>query len=396
MIPTIRSLILATFCVTHYLALAQIHEVSISEVSPSEVRYITYGTDSLDRGFYILPSSDSTRLVSCLTYESGRGNPLLLNVTDALEVDQQFAFPDSQFGFWFAGVKANDGSVLMSGFRSTREHSLDCYLTRIAGDGRMLWSRSYGGPGHQRGYKAAATRDGGFVIAAQTDIPGQPGIAGHVVKIDGKGDTVWTRTFRNTNLCRLYSVVELAGGDLIVSGITKANYPEDSDIIIYKLDGDGMSISDTEYATSKGDIAHSMIAGPENTFIIAGYSAEQSDSLSDAMLLHYDADFQLRRKALVKTGWDVKLINGFLDTDGNYIGTGFLKKDLRSDTDLLLFRYHFRSGEIVMKSVRISDRDEEAYHAAPFGPGRALIAGHTMGTGNGDVLLLEWQYDVSQ
>jgi hypothetical protein len=363
----------------------------IEEVKSSDIVLKTMGGDSLDRAVHALRNWNENFGIVALTYQSGVGNPFLLELDSQLNPKVRHDYPDSSFSFWFGGAVTNQ-TYTMSGFKQAPGTDMDCYLGMIDENGKMLWDYSFGGSSNEQCYKLTKTSDNGYAVAGQTTSWGNGNIDGLVLKLSEHGVYEWHVTLGDSLLNRLYSIIEVGNGDLIISGITNANYPGNSDILIYRLDKHGNTIWEKKIEGPKGDIAHSMVKLTDSTFLIAGYTAEFSDSLSDLHLLHLNGDGELIKKLVVVTGNDVRLINGFVDEKGNYVGTGFVRENLKSDWDVLLFKVDAKFRKPVVKRANISALDEEAYHCIPHWKGYALVVGHTMGVGNGDVVVLKWRY----
>ncbi len=84
----------------------------------------------------------------------------------------------------------NDGGYIIAGettsFGAGKE---DIYLVKIDSEGKVLWSKTYGGPDDDMTYSLCQTADGGFAILAILNIwTGSPDIA--IIKIDSKGKTL--------------------------------------------------------------------------------------------------------------------------------------------------------------------------------------------------------------
>ena len=65
--------------------------------------------------------------------------------------------------------------------------------TDIFGD--SLWQLNYGGSGEERGYSISQTADTGFIIAASTTSFGYGQWDGYAIKLDKRGDTLWSRVY---------------------------------------------------------------------------------------------------------------------------------------------------------------------------------------------------------
>lgn len=104
------------------------------------------------------------------------------------------ALPTSDGGYILAGnANSNDGDI---------EHnagSSDAWIVKIDSLGKLLWQHTYGGTGNEFLFGIAASADGGFIIAGNTNSPeifnspfGTTEI-GWIFKIDKQGTLQWSK-----------------------------------------------------------------------------------------------------------------------------------------------------------------------------------------------------------
>jgi hypothetical protein len=131
-------------------------------------------------------------------------------------------------GYIIAGHTASSGSGLM-----------DFYLIRTEGNGDTLWTRTYGGIGQDYGYAIETTSDGGFIIAGDTQSFGtsQGGI--FLVKTNQLGDTIWTAIYDafNIDVCR--DVKPTMDGGYILAGWTRSFGAGEYDMYLIKMNSSG-------------------------------------------------------------------------------------------------------------------------------------------------------------
>lgn len=362
---------------------------SLAWEDPARYRVTRFGTDSLDRGIYLIKDQQDF-LVVAFSYHH-HAQLMLAGLDKQARIQWQRVYPSTKFQFAFAGTLGSNHSVILSGYGTGAGTDQDAFLARVTMKGDTLWTKKIGGPGNDRVYKTIRTRDGYFLSVGQTQSWGALGIDSFVIKFDETGTVLWQKVFPGDLMERTYSAIELEDGDLIVSGIMREDYPGNSDILILRISPDGALVWKQTHATPKGEIAHSLHKMKDDTYFMVGYTAEKSDSLSDPMILHMNKSGEVLAKHIFVTGEDVKLINGFLTDDNVFVGTGFARKTLNSDWNLLLATFDFKTSTLVTRKLPLSDQDEEGYHVQPLDRNTALIVGHTMAE-NGDVLLVKWKY----
>jgi len=389
-----RSSLTICFLALVSFAEAQSDRYVIENVDPRTVVYKTHGGDSLDRAFSILPLDNKSDLVIGLNFDSGTGDATFSKVhRKDLNIEWTKVIKLKGYDFLYSGAPTADGNYVASGFTNSRgAGGLDCWVVKFNASGDTLWTRTFGGPKDERGYEVITTSDKGYVVSATTTSWGSGEIDGLIIKLNAYGEIVWHTVIGEKVIDRTYSPVEVENGDLIISGLTNANYPGNSDILLYRLTKNGDVVWRKVIGSDKGDIAHCLLKRPDNTLLMIGYSAEKGDSLSYPLIMHLDSSGKLIEKFELDTGVDIKLIDGYLNEEGDVIGTGFTRSTLKSPFDIVLFKLEFAKKKLSIKRFPFSVKEEEAYGSANLSKGNALIVGHTMSDRKGDMLFIKWRY----
>jgi hypothetical protein len=389
-----RSGVIICLLTVAFIAKAQNAKYIIEDVDPRAVMYKTYGGDSLDRAMSILPLDNKSDLVIGLNFDSGMGDPTISKVRkNDLSIEWTKVFKLKGYDFLYSGTRTPDGNYMASGFtNSSGTGLLDCWIVKFNPSGDTLWTRTFGGPKDERGYEVTTTSDNGYVVAATTTSWGSGDIDGLIIKLNATGEIVWHKVIGEKLIDRTYSIVEVENGDLIISGITNANYPGNSDILLYRLSKDGDIVWRKVMGGSKGDIAHCLLKRPDNTLMMIGYTAEKGDSLSYPLIVHVNTSGEVIEKFEVEPGLDIKLIDGYINEQGDCVGTGFMRTSLKSPFDIVLFKLEFAKKKLTIKRLPVSGNAEEAYGSAILSKGNALIVGHSMATRKGDMLFIKWTY----
>ncbi|MCP4634797.1 MAG: T9SS type A sorting domain-containing protein [candidate division Zixibacteria bacterium] len=108
----------------------------------------------------------------------------------------------------------------------------------LADPGDTIWTRTYGGPYLEMAEAINPTSDGGFIIAANIDLPEVNGDI-LLVKIDANGDTLWTSTIGDVEGDYAYDVIQASDGGYALTGHTSGFGAESSDMCLIKTDGLG-------------------------------------------------------------------------------------------------------------------------------------------------------------
>ncbi|PJA26943.1 MAG: hypothetical protein CO189_08780, partial [candidate division Zixibacteria bacterium CG_4_9_14_3_um_filter_46_8] len=128
----------------------------------------------------------------------------------------------------------------------------------FAAPGDTLWTRTYGGSNWDGAYSVQQTNDGGYIIAGETASFGAGDWDFYLVKTDGTGDTLWTRTYGGSNADVALSVRQTVDGGYIIAGYTESLGAGGKDFFLVKTDAVGDTLWTRTYGGSDWDVAYSV------------------------------------------------------------------------------------------------------------------------------------------
>jgi len=99
---------------------------------------------------------------------------------------------------------------------------------------QFSWSRAYGGPGEDGATAIASTPDGGYIVAGWTESFGVGKKDVWVLKLDGRGNVEWQKTYGGPDWDAAEAIAPTSDGGYVVMGKTGA-----SDVWVLKLGGHG-------------------------------------------------------------------------------------------------------------------------------------------------------------
>jgi hypothetical protein len=136
-------------------------------------------------------------------------------------------------------ISISDGGYIVAG--SIAKKAATCSrihkprLIRFSRSGEIIWDRIFDTEGN-RAITAIQTHDGGFVVSFYN---------GEIQKLNPDGKTLWTRTTGNSSF--FSSLIETAGGDIIIPGQNFLRLTSDGNIIsqhsnVNEITGDVYSV----------------------------------------------------------------------------------------------------------------------------------------------------------
>ncbi|MBD3287017.1 hypothetical protein GF359_10230 [candidate division WOR-3 bacterium] len=134
----------------------------------------TYGTDKKDEGYCVRQTDDGGYIVVGFVDASPSctvGDLWLLKTDESGDT-----LWTRRYGGDFNADQGsciqitNDGSYIITGWtKSFGEGGFDLWLLKTDSHGDILWTRTYGGEGHEIGAYCEQTNDGGYIIAGYTE-----------------------------------------------------------------------------------------------------------------------------------------------------------------------------------------------------------------------------------
>ncbi len=178
-------------------------------------------------------------------------------------------YGDTQSGEIYAIAATADGGFVAAG-DVTSPNNTDLYLVRMNGDGDTLWTRAFGGYGHQQEARFCAhTSDGGFLLAGTG-----PEYSFYsdffVVRTDSNGDTLWTQTIGQDTVYELcYGGCLTPDGGCVLVG-ARGSSPQ-RDCYVVKLSSSGELEWERIFGSaSEEDESYSIVETPDGGYVIGG------------------------------------------------------------------------------------------------------------------------------
>jgi hypothetical protein len=202
----------------------------------------TYGGTGPDEGWSVQQTLDSGFVIAGRTWSFGAGfEDVYLIKTNALGDTlwtRTYGGTDSDRG---SSVRqTSDGGYVISGeTMSFGAGFFDIYVIRTNAQGDTLWTKTYGGAGYDFGPSVQQTSDGGYIIAGYTESFGAGDFDAYLIKTDGHGDTLWTRTHGGASVDAGMSVLQIPDGGYVIAGETYSFGGNDGDVWLIKTDANG-------------------------------------------------------------------------------------------------------------------------------------------------------------
>ena len=118
----------------------------------------------------------------------------------------------------YSAAPTADGYLVLGTTKSYGNGSYDAWLLKLDNAGHVLWNRTYGGTGGDWCYGIMPTADGNYVMAGATSSTGNGGFDIWVVKVNGNGDLLWSKTYGGPNNDAGFAVAVTDDGGYAITG----------------------------------------------------------------------------------------------------------------------------------------------------------------------------------
>jgi hypothetical protein len=164
--------------------------------------------------------------------------------------------------------QTQDGGYVVAGGTYSFGNQSQVYLIKTNASGDTLWTRTYGGTDVEVGYSIQQTTDMGYIVAGYTNSFVGFGSQAYLVKTNATGDTLWTRTYGDTNNDYGRSVQQTSDGGYIIAGFTDfGNYNQ---VYLIKTNSSGDTLWTRHYWETDYNRGNFVQQTSDGGYIVAG------------------------------------------------------------------------------------------------------------------------------
>ena len=370
-------------------------------VTENEITFAkTFGGNRRDRGINLLQTRDGGYAI--VGYTSS---------LDAIQEDIYLVRMDAQGeALWsktyggegndngWAIVETEDGGFLITGFTdSFGAGGMDIYLIRTDADGNVLWERTFGGSHSEFGWAMAATTDGGYVLAGQTDSFGAGNKDGYLVKVNAEGEEIWSQTYGGPKEDRLFSIDQSSDGGFVLTGTTKSFGVGNSqrDLYLVKTNSTGELVWTQVFGEEPDDVGHAVRQTADGGYIVTGYTKSFGAQNYDTWLIKTDEAGISQWQTFYGEASDDRTIYGEQTDDGGYISIGYTRGfESAGNWDVFLVRTD-SGGEVTWHKTFGGLTEDTGYTVRPTADKGFILTGETYssGEGGGDMYVIKVNQD---
>ncbi len=302
------------------------------------------------------------------------------------------AQPDSLWSRTYGGegedychsaIQTPDGGFVMAGWTASfGAGGYDFWLMRTDEEGDSLWSRTFGGEGRDWCLSVVQTADGGFALAGVTFSFGVGGGDFWLVRTDEEGDSLWSKTFGGEGHDECNSIIPTAGGGFALAGYTGSFGAGLADVWLVRTDGDGDSLWSRTFGGARTDNCHSIIQTANGGFTLGAWTESFGAGSKDFWLLRTDANGDYRGSRTFGGGGEEKSNSIVRTGGGGYLLTGHTTSFGAGREDFWLVRTDEDGDSLWSKTFGGEDLDG-CHHIIQTADRGFALAGYTRSFGAG-------------
>ncbi|MCB0662709.1 MAG: T9SS type A sorting domain-containing protein [Saprospiraceae bacterium] len=221
-------------------------------------------------------------------------------------------------------VEAQDGYVIVGDYTSMggQNNPTDIFIIKINEAGEILWTRNYGNIESDKAWKVKSTSDGNFVLVGRTENPTTGDADMFILKTDSNGDSLWMQTFDNqSEIDEAFDVIEISNGFVLLGNSGNVG----ADIFLVQTDENGNEVRRSTFNQSgsfKFDSKASILRNGDN-YLIAGSYFENGIR---AFIAEFDNLLDFSKIRFYGNGIEQGFTSMIPTSDGNFLAVGFQLK----------------------------------------------------------------------
>lgn len=235
--------------------------------------------------------------------------------------------------------------------------------------------RTYGGPADDLCMSAVQTADGGYMMTGATASFGAGGFDAWLVKTDGSGDTLWTRTFGGPHEDMCWSVQQTADSGYVVAG-TASSIDTLGDIWLVKTDANGDTGWTRTYGGARSDFGQWVQQTRDGGYVITGYTSSFGAGSYDVWLIKTDSSGDTLWARTYGGSGDDEGISVVQTTDGGYVVAASTRSFGAGSCDVWLIKTD-SMGDTLWTRTFGGDSDDRGNSVQQTRDGGYVVAGLT-------------------
>ena len=290
----------------------------------------------------------------------------------------------------------NDGGSFVTGTTDSYGAGLvDVFLQRFSKDGTLLWTKTFGGIGHEESWSLQLTSLGEPVILGLTDSSGVGGADGFLLRCSTNGAVIWAKTFGGIGTEFAYDLQVTTNGKIFVSGRTTSSGAGNNDVFLAEFsEADGSLVWAKTLGGSGDDVARGLHLTADDHLLQIGHTSSYGVGDSDVLLTRFFNNGTLDWANMY--GGEFEDIGMALKVmpDGGCVLTGWTESYGAGTHDFLLVRVA-ENGSLIWATALGGLIGDHSYFVDTLANGDILVMGGSRSFDLGEFAVLYARFNSS-
>jgi hypothetical protein len=247
---------------------------------------------------------------------------LLLSFCCKAQLTFQKTYGGSGLDYAYDMMKTSDGGYVLGGINMSPPNTYgSSYVVKTDANGDTLWTSIFGDSCGQYINDIYQNTDGGYITGGGKFDCGISG-PGEITRLDASGNVIWAKYF--SSYSDPYPVIQDNDDNFIIGGYVNGIGAGGDDAPIMKLDGNGDTIWSRNYGGTANDWFYHILQTPDDGYLAAGYTTSFGQGGRDIYLVKVDYNGNLLWSKTYGTAVDERAFGHCVQitSDGGFIITG--------------------------------------------------------------------------
>lgn len=326
------------------------------------------------------------------SYGAGNNDGWVVKLDATGSIAWQKTYGGAESDTFFSVHQVSGGYIVGGQTSSFGAGSSDIWVLKLAGDGTIVWQKTYGGTGIEYFADLQPTSDGGYIVAGTTYSYGHGSCNAWILKLNQDGGIGWQKTYGGAGWELAYSIRQVSGGYIMV-GESYSSGDDRGDAWVVRLDEEGDVTWEKRYgAEGTEDYFLSIHQTSDGGYIAAGMTKSFGATQGDAWVVKLNNDGTVAWEKRYGGNSDEYAFSiREADTPGSgFIVAGRTNSSGQGSYDAWLLKLA-AEGTIEWQKTYGSGASEEAESIGPTSDNGYIVAGRTysFGAGKGDAWVLK-------
>ena len=259
----------------------------------------TYGGNDYDNANNIQQTTDGGYIVTGysrsangdVTNNKGGSDAWILKLNTNGGIEWQKTYGGSADDYLSSIKQTIDNGYIAVGYTTSNNGDVpnnqgyyDAWIIKIADNGNLQWSKTFGGIDLDGMHDVQQTINGEYLIAGKTESNNGDITNNHgnkdwwVIKLQANGNLLWQKTYGGSGFDSANCIQKTNDGHYIIAGSTDSNNGDviithgGSDAWVVKIDDLGNILQQTTVGINDNESANNILETHDNNLLITGYS----------------------------------------------------------------------------------------------------------------------------